>query len=146
MNAILRVEEWGDHHHPIWLDFLRILVGLILILRGFLFALHSGVITDLVLEDPLQYLTFMGAQYIILFHIAGGILITLGILTRFSALMNLPILISEIFFINLPRDLMPFNSELVLSIALLIVLIVYLIFGDGKFSTDHFVSVHKDIW
>ncbi len=146
MNAILRVEEWGEHHHPLWVDYLRILLGLFLIVKGFIFAEHSGVITNLLLQNHLQSLIFMAAQYTILFHIAGGILIALGILTRFSALMNLPILVYATFFINFPKGLLPFNTEFIQSLIVLLLLILYLILGDGKFSTDHFVSVHRDIW
>ncbi len=146
MNAILKVEEWGDQHHPIWIDFLRILLGLFLIVKGFLFAEHSGVITNLLIQNHLQYLIFMAAQYTILFLIAGGILIALGILTRFSALMNIPVLIYTVFFINFPKSLLPFNTELIQSIVVLLLLVAFLILGDGNFSTDHFVSVHRDIW
>ena len=146
MNSIARIEEWGDNHHPMWLDFLRILLGMILILKGYIFASHSNVITNLLMENHLQYIIFIAAQYVILLHIAGGILIALGILTRFSAIMNLPILIYAVFFINFPKSLLPFNTELFLSIAVLLLLIIFAVMGDGKFSTDHFISVHQDIW
>ncbi len=146
MNAILRIEEWGDHHHPMWVDFLRILLGMLLIAKGFFYAMHAHAITNLMLENQMQYLIFMAAQYTILFHIAGGILIAFGLLTRFSSLMNLPTLICAVFFINLPKGMLPFNSELLLSVLVLVLLIFFLILGDGKFSAEHFISVHKDIW
>lgn len=146
MNAILKIEEWGDNHHPMWLDYLRILLGMTLIIKGFIFAEHSRILTNLLLSNHFQSVVFMSAQYTIIFHIAGGLLIMLGILTRFSAIMNLPVLIYAVFFINFPRGLFPFNTELPLSIIVLLLLILFTIEGDGKFSTDHFVSVHKDIW
>jgi len=146
MNTILKIEDWGDTHHPMWIDFLRILLGLILIIKGFVFAEHSGVITNLLLQNHFQYIIFMAAQYTVIFHIAGGILIALGILTRFSVLMNLPILFYAVFFINIPKGLLPLNTELFLSISVLLLLILFAIEGNGKFSTDHFVSEHKDIW
>ena len=146
MNAIINIEEWGDRHHPLWTDFLRIILGLILILKGFVFAEHESVITNLVLEHHLQYISFMAAQYVVLLHICGGILIALGILTRFSSLMNLPILIAAVFFINIPKGLLPLNTELFLSIVVLLLLILFLIIGDGKLSAENFIEKHTDIW
>ncbi len=146
MNAIIKIEEWGDRHHPLWTDFLRIILGLILILKGFVFAEHESVITNLVLEHHLQYISFMAAQYVVLLHICGGILIALGILTRFSSLMNLPILIAAVFFINIPKGLLPLNTELFLSIVVLLLLILFLIIGDGKLSAENFIEKHTDIW
>ena len=146
MNAIIRFEEWGDRHHPLWTDFLRILLGMILILKGFVLAEHETVITNLLLEHHLQYISFMAAQYIILLHICGGVLIALGILTRFSSLMNLPILIAAVFFINIPKGLLPLNTELFLSIVVLLLLMIFSIIGDGKLSAEYFIEKHPDIW
>ncbi len=146
MNSILRIEEWGDHHHPMWADLLRILLGLTLILKGFFLTEHETVITNLLLENHLQYLIFMAAQYVVLMHLCGGILIALGILTRFAALMNLPILIAAVFFINIPHGLLPLNSELFLSIVVLFLLIFFMVLGDGKLSAENFIEKHTDIW
>ena len=34
MNLINRLERWGDAHHPKWLDVIRIVLGIFLILKG----------------------------------------------------------------------------------------------------------------
>ncbi len=146
MSYILKIEDWAEHHHPLWTDFLRIILGVILILKGFLFAEHQEVITNLLLENHLQYLIFMAAHYVIIMHIAGGILIAFGLLTRFACLMNLPILIAAVLFNNISPNLLPFNSELLISIIVLILLAFFMVLGDGKFSADHFINDHTDIW
>lgn len=146
MNAILRIEDWTDHHHPKALDFLRILLGLVLVFRGFSFAAHENLIHSIILNNTIQYFTFMGSQYLILVSIGGGLLIAFGLLTRFASLINIPILVVEIFFVSMPKGLLPFNRELVISLLVFALLLLFLFYGSGKFSTDHFIIKHKDIW
>ncbi len=146
MNSILRIEDWTEHHYPRAIDFLRIALGLILIYRGFSFASHEEVIHSMILQSKIQYLTFMAAQYLILAHIGGGILIASGILTRLGTIINLPVLIAAVFFINMPQGFTPVNTELVLSIIVLTLLLLFLFYGAGEFSVEHFIKTHKDIW
>ena len=146
MNAILRMEDWAEHHHPKAMDFLRIVLGLVLIFRGFSFATHEDLIHSLILNNTVQYFTFMGSQYLILISIGGGILIAFGLLTRFAAIINLPILFVEIFFVRMPAGLLPVNRDLVYSVIVFALLLVFLVFGSGEFSTDHYIKNHKDIW
>ena len=35
MNLVQRIEKWGDAHHPKWIDFIRITLGLVLVMKGF---------------------------------------------------------------------------------------------------------------
>jgi uncharacterized membrane protein YphA (DoxX/SURF4 family) len=145
MNAVARIEDWGDHHHPVWMDYLRIILGVILIIRAFSFAGHQAVVTNYLLSHRLEYLTFMGAQYLILLGIGGGILITLGVLTRFAALVELPIAVASLFFVSIPNGLTIFNTDLIISIAVLFLLLFFLIYGSGPFSFDRYINTHDDI-
>ncbi len=47
MKLLSRIQEWGDQHHPKWLDFIRIALGLVLIWKGIAFALNLYAFTSL---------------------------------------------------------------------------------------------------
>ena len=42
MNLVQRLEQWGDRHHPKWMDFLRIALGIFLCLKGVEFATNMS--------------------------------------------------------------------------------------------------------
>ena len=50
MNAISKIESWADRHHPQWIDFLRIVLGLFFMYKGVLFISDSGAQMDLMEE------------------------------------------------------------------------------------------------
>jgi len=139
MSTLKRMQNWGDRHHPIWLDFLRIILGLVLIWKGIAFYLNIGAFSTLMHHAHLG--TAVGismiAHFIIVVHVLGGIAIALGTYTRTFCLVNLPILIGAVFFINLsPLILRPY-SELWLSVSVLIGLVIFMIEGNGKLSVDN---------
>ncbi|MET3114237.1 putative membrane protein YphA (DoxX/SURF4 family) [Pedobacter sp. CG_S7] len=66
------------------------------------------------------------AIHIIAFaHLVGGILITIGLLTRFAVVIQIPILLSAIFFVNLSKGFSTLNSELWLSVIVLFLLVLF---------------------
>ena len=71
---------------------------------------------------------------IVFAHILGGIFLTLGVLTRFACLIQIPILLGAVFLINMPGDAMKPYSELLISIVVLLLLIYFLIAGNGPLS------------
>jgi uncharacterized membrane protein YphA (DoxX/SURF4 family) len=145
MSAITAMEDWADHHQTMWMDLLRIILGLVLIVRGVSFAEHQEVVAHLLENTNIEYLTFMAAQYLILVHIGGGLLIMLGLLTRPAAIINLPVLIGAVFFVNMPKGFTAFNAELWVSVAVLILLCVFLVYGDGDLSAEKYIEKHNDI-
>jgi uncharacterized membrane protein YphA (DoxX/SURF4 family) len=65
-----------------------------------------------------------------------GAMMTFGILTRLSALLQLPLVFGAVFFVNLFES--PLNTELWLSIICLVLLLVFLVIGSGRFSLDSY--------
>jgi uncharacterized membrane protein YphA (DoxX/SURF4 family) len=141
MNMVQRVEHWGDTHHPQWLDVVRILLGAFLCYKGIDFLMNMGTMLGLI-TNRMSFGSFtemMMGNYIGFAHILGGILLILGVLTRFACLLQLPILIGAIFFVktSLYR---PF-SETLLAILVFLLLVLFLIVGNGpvqllKFRPD----------
>jgi putative oxidoreductase len=136
MNLVQRVEHWGDAHHPKWLDILRIALGVFLCYKGVEYLNNMGAMLNLVTHRMAfgSFTAMLMTNYISFAHILGGILLILGVLTRFSCLIQLPILLGAIFFINLSPELYRPFSELALSILVFLLLLYFLIIGDGKLS------------
>ena len=143
MSAISGIEKWTESHHPVYIDFLRILLGIFLVAKGASFINHREQIEWLLVNNHLDFLVFIAAVYIILFHIGGGIMIATGLITRWAAAFQIPILIGAIF-VNLPSGFTSINSELGFSIAVLALLIFFMFYGSGNFSLDYYMKKHKD--
>ncbi len=136
MDFLHRVEIWGDKHHPRWLDFVRIALGLFLCFKAIHFLTNMSIIQDL-LSQKLSFGAFaivMLGHFIVFAHLIGGICLILGVLTRFACLIQIPILIGAVIFINLSKDMFRPYSEILLSIVVLLLLIYFLIIGNGPLS------------
>jgi len=141
MNLIQRVGHWGDLHHPKWLDILRIVLGLFLLLKGIEFANNMARLQSLMAaRAPFSDLMLIIVSHYILFaHLMGGFLLMTGMLTRFACLIQIPILLGAIIFINLTNIFGQF-SELFLSIIVLLLLVYFLIIGSGRWSLDWYMK------
>jgi len=141
MTVIQRIEHWGDVHHAKWLDVIRIVLGILIFFKGIAIVSNTAVLQDLLLENNVFGFSGMMASVAIhivgFVHLVGGILITLGLLTRFAVVIQIPILLCAVFFVNLARGFSILNSELWLSIIVLLLLVLFWVIGSGPFSVDH---------
>ena len=136
MTTLQRLEHWGDTHHPKWLDIIRIALGTFLCYKGYEFLQNSSVITGaLSTKTSFGNFTIIALSHFVVFaHIVGGILLILGVLTRFACLIQIPILLGAIIFVNLASDVLKPYNELFLSIIVLLLLIYFLIVGNGPLA------------
>jgi len=134
MNLVQRVEHWGDTHHPQWLDIVRIFLGVFLCYKGIDFLMNMGTMLTLITNRMSfgSFSSMMMSNYIAFAHILGGILLIMGVLTRFACLLQIPILIGAIFFVN--NDLYRPFSAVLLPVITLLLLILFLIVGNGKWQ------------
>lgn len=145
MNYAERIELWGDKHHPKWLDIVRIGLGIFLLYKGFEFLSNMTTLLNII-NDSLSFNAFaivLVSHYIVFAHIMGGFLLVLGLLTRFACLIQIPILIGAIFFVNTSGDVLRPFSELWLAILTLLLLICFLVIGNGPWSFEWFVQNDK---
>jgi putative oxidoreductase len=130
------MELWGDTHHPKWLDFVRIALGIFLCYKGVDFLMNMSQIQGM-LSSRLSFgdfAVFMVAHFVSFAHIAGGFLLVIGVLTRFACIIQIPILLGAVILINFSREVFQPYSEIVLSIVVLLLLIFFLIVGNGPLS------------
>lgn len=133
MNLVQRVEHWGDAHHPQWLDLIRIALGAFLCYKGVDFLMNMGTMLDLITNRMSfgSFTSMLMSNYIAFAQILGGILLILGTLTRFACLIQIPILLGAIF---IRTDMYRPFSAVMLPIVILLLLICFLIIGNGKWQ------------
>jgi putative oxidoreductase len=141
MNVIQKVEHWGDAHHAKWLDVVRIVLGLIIFSKGIALISDTSHQQEILFSNSI--LGFSGvmasvAIHVVAFaHLVGGILITIGLVTRFAAVIQIPILVCAVVFVNIANGFSALNSELWLSLIVLSLLILFWVVGSGPYSVDH---------
>jgi uncharacterized membrane protein YphA (DoxX/SURF4 family) len=136
MDLLHRLEFWGDRHHPRWMDIVRIALGIFLVYKGIDFLQNMGdLVTLMSINTSFGEFSYILIGHLIVFaHIMGGICIALGVLTRFACVMQIPILLGAVFLIN-RRPAEPY-SELAISLAVLLLLIYFLVAGNGPISVN----------
>ncbi len=145
MDALHRIEYWADTHHPVWLDFVRIGLGIFIMFKGVLFISNTTALLSMMRGADLAFATMALAHYVAFAHLVGGLLIALGLLTRMAVIFQLPILFGAVFFINMDGFFTVANNlEFGLSILTLLLLIVFLMYGSGKFSLDAYMRQHPN--
>ena len=132
---------------PKWLILLRISLGFILFWKGISFIHDSSELEKMVhstgiglFDTNLQTI----ALIISYANLLGGFLIAVGLRTRVVAIIQIPIVIGAIIFVNIKAGMSLSNGELILSIIVLLLLILFIIAGSGVISADeYFRSYYK---
>ena len=70
-------------------------------------------------------------------HMLGGVLIIVGLLTRYAVLLQLPILLGAIFFLT-KNSVLGSGAEVAFTVLVLLMLIFFLIEGGGPLSFDSY--------
>jgi uncharacterized membrane protein YphA (DoxX/SURF4 family) len=131
---------WADSHRDLWLDCIRIYLGLGLLARGLLLITNTstGYFVDLLQRTGQPWLvTGAMLHYVMLAHFIGGALLTVGFLTRIAALVQIPVLAGAVFFVHRQDGLFAMGQSLEFSALVLFLLVVIAIAGAGKYSLDY---------
>lgn len=135
-----------DIKQPAWFSLLRMLLGAILFWKGIVFIRDAELLKTLVERTGIG--AFSNNAEIIAIIVSYltllcGLFIFSGLWTRISCIVQIPILLIAVFFVNISRvDQSVF--ELILSIIVLILLVLFAIKGSGAISADeYFRSYYK---
>ena len=101
MDLLHRLEFWGERHHPRWMDFVRIALGIFLVYKGIDFLNNMSDLVSLMSSQTSfgSFTYILAGHYVVFAHILGGILLTLGVLTRFACIIQIPVMIGAVFFV-----------------------------------------------
>jgi putative oxidoreductase len=138
MSVITNIEGWGNSHRPGWLDIFRIILGAFITFKGFEFMFHLESLESTTEGVNMYFSGAALAHYIIFAHALGGPLIIVGLFTRIACAIQIPILIGAIIFVNYQKGFLHIGShmELEISVIVLVGLLVFMVFGAGKYSLD----------
>lgn len=138
MSTITKIEDWGNSHRPGWLDIFRIALGVFITFKGFEFMFNIESLKLTAQGINLAFSAQIIAHYIVFAHALGGPLIAFGLFTRVASLLQIPILLGAVIFVNAPSGFLSIGSHMELEISLVVLagLIVFVVFGAGKFSLD----------
>jgi len=137
MNLLQRLEHWGDRHHPAWMDIIRIALGIFLVYKGIDFLGHMSDLISLMSASSISFGNFayvLAGHYAAGSHILGGILLALGLFTRLACIIQIPVLLGAVFFVSTNKDLLQPYDQLFLTIIVLLLLIYFLIAGNGPWA------------
>lgn len=139
MNTIQKVEHYGDTHYPVVWAGLRMVLGAIILFKGIIFIQDTGALMQMIESSRFPWASFGLAHYIAFAHLVGGFLILMGLKTRVAIVFQLPILLGAVFFVNAGGGIFTGNTEFLFSLFVLILLLVFLVYGSGRYSLDHYM-------
>ena len=140
MQKLSAFAVWAESRRDLWLDCVRIYLGLGLFARGLLLITNTstGYIVDLLQHSGNSWLlTGLMLHYVMLAHLIGGLLLMIGLLTRIAALIQVPILAGAVFIVHRQDGLFAMGQSLELSALVLFLLVLFTICGAGKLSLDY---------
>lgn len=131
------VHNWiHQRHAPLWLDVIRVAIGVFLFVKGLIFTSNFQNLTENIQELGFVYMAVIAGHYIYIMHMAGGLLIALGAHTRVFCALNIPILMGAVIFNSTHFITMKQLMELEVAIIVLVGLVSVFIFGAGVLSLD----------
>ena len=140
MAILHQLDKWSTTH-PRLLLLLRAALGIALVSKGISFISDMMSLKALLAESSFSFLPDWIALVITWIHLLCGFLITIGLFTRLSALIQIPILIGAVI-INLSMGIFTPGSELLFSLLVLVLLVFFLFEGGGEFSIDDYIKKH----
>ncbi|MDX5480714.1 MAG: DoxX family protein [Hymenobacteraceae bacterium] len=144
-HQLHRSQRVNSANNPVWMDGLRILLGLFLFFKGIMFLQYT---TDVFyIFSASQEVLSAGNAHLLtsVVHIVGGLMISFGLLTRLALLCQFPILIGALLVVNPKRGVSLENAELVLSAIVMGLLLFFMIVGPGRYSVDNKVLRQRPV-
>ncbi len=137
--SLLHQRSLSGKNVPNWVVILRLVLGICLVYKGIDFIQNKDQLISY-FEHSKTLSNFIGFIAILPWvHIIGGLLIFLGLFTRLFSLIQVPILLGAIVFVNMTESAKGAQSELPFSFLMLVLVIVFFIEGGGFMSLDNYV-------
>lgn len=130
--------NWCKNNRDMAIEFLRIYLGLMMFIKGLQFMMKPEYAKEYMNMVP--FFDFISIHIISMLHIAGGILLVLGLISRAAALIQIPIVLGAIFFVHLQQGLFSKSQDLEYVILVFILLLVFAIYGGGRLSIDYTIE------
>jgi uncharacterized membrane protein YphA (DoxX/SURF4 family) len=127
-------------NQPTWLTVLRIALGIILIWKGINFIRDISVLRSMIEQTGVGVFSRSSgalAAVVGILSLLCGFFITVGLFTRISSVVMIPIIFVAIVFVNI-KNIERNAFELILTIIVLVLLVLFAIKGSGPLSADEY--------
>jgi uncharacterized membrane protein YphA (DoxX/SURF4 family) len=139
MNQFERARGWCDSHHDVFLDAVRIYLGIALFVKGAVFIGNMSQLVETVSGNvPWTYAWI--AHYVAAAHLVGGAMLALGIATRLAAVVQIPPVLGAVLFVHRKEGLFTPAGTMELALLVLFALVVFSFAGAGRVSVDSYVG------
>lgn len=144
MKNLKETENWIDQRRDLCFDLMRIYLGIGLLVKGIYFLWQPDYVASLVMVSG-NYSAWntLVVHYVAMAHIAGGLLMAIGMISRVGAAIQIPILFGAVFLIHLKEGLFAKDQSLEFSALVLFLLVLVTVYGSGKLSIDHYLEKHN---
>ena len=129
-----------NSRQPSVLTILRIALGLILFWKSFNFIRDTAIAQTLIEHTGVGVFSDNAKVLALVITYLGllcGFFIFIGLFTRIASVVQIPVLIVAVFFVNI-KNIDENKIELFLSVITLLLLILFAIKGSGVFSADEY--------
>lgn len=137
--SLLHQKSWSGKNIPHWVVTVRLVLGICLIYKGFDFIQHKDQLAAFFAGTSSLKSLAWTVNLLPWVHIIGGIMIFVGFFTRFMCLVQIPIVLAAVVFVNVGEGIKGGQSELPFSFLMLVLLIVFFIEGGGYMSLDNYI-------
>ena len=135
MKLIKQLNKVGNAHSKLYLlDLVRWTLGALLFYKGVQFMTDTAYLVDIIHAGSPDLLTMVLVHYIAFMHLAGGVFIVLGLLTRIVIALQVPILVGAVI-VSLSTGVE--TLEAIQAMYALAAGMYFLIVGSGKHSVDY---------
>ncbi|MBL7960435.1 DoxX family protein [bacterium] len=144
MKKMKDLIDWIEKHRDWCFDLMRIYLGIGLLVKGIYFLWQPDYVASLVMESG-NYSAWntLLVHYVAMGHIAGGLLMAIGMITRIGAAIQLPILFGAVFLVHLKEGLFSKDQSLEFSALVLFLVCLITIYGSGTLSVDSYLDKKK---
>lgn len=140
MSNFYRLIDYLDRNASLWPELLRIYLGIALFTKGVYFMGHMDTVLGLLEVGRVPFASLLLAHYIALAHVGGGLLLTLGLLTRAAALVQVPVLVGALVFVQMRAGMLMINQGVDLAAFVLVGLLVFSLRGARRLSVDSWLE------
>jgi putative oxidoreductase len=142
MGKIERCKLWLRAHEDLFRDLMRIYIGAGLFVKSIYLMGHRDFLMQVISDSGNSWVGPAAmAQYVIVAHFIGGLLLMVGLATRLAAFAQLPILLGAVFYVYMPRMATVEPRQYFEFTALVAFLLFWLgVFGAGRWSVDYLIS------
>jgi uncharacterized membrane protein YphA (DoxX/SURF4 family) len=138
-STIEDLRRWVRANRDLVFEMLRVYLGFALFVRGISLIAQLDHLIEMV-KATQAFGTVVIAHYVIMAHLAGGLLLCVGFLTRMAALIQVPVLLGAVFLVHRSQGFFTAAQTLEYSILVLFLLVLYSVAGAGRLSVDHVLA------